>query len=517
MSKSAEPDRSSPARKLQEAAGATRRVCPVGVDLGTSSAKVATPDAGGAPRAISSAGGDPWFHSGVFVDATDDPLFGELAEEEGLRQPSGYIPNVKELRSKGEKVLGRFFPHELDRMWLCNELIPACSEQTRESPTHAVLTYPCAEDDKYRASIIKAVEDAGIIVVGTVSESTAAIIWAVTKKVVDLQIGDLVILVDIGAGTTDVSIGRYTSDGTLEIIAADGLKGHGGRKLVAEIVALVLERASKQIGTKVEPDKLAPDAKHHLFASSQKALHSLGQRDSARVQVIAAGKSNAIEVKTVDLKRILDEFMKLVAELITRVMLAAKVDPASVRQVLCTGGPTRNGLTRESLAALTKLPVVSVPEPQSAVAFGALIHCQALLAANGALVGGLPAHAVKTTDCTTKDLSIGVQTRTPGSEPSLVCACIAPSGSPIPFKTEHKFALERADQSTLRVVVLQGREGQQAANCTVLGEALFHNLPVELVKTGRIRVQVEISTHNLAVVTVTDGISGQSKTLSVKF
>ena len=486
----------------------------LGIDIGSYVTKVVILTSAGKFVTVPTSAGELGFRMSVYVAPDRTVLFGSEAETEGLRDPGGFIENLKALRASG-RAIRDLSVEEIDVQFFKAVLLPAVRDVLGEEPTRAVFTGPAAVDDAYRAALIRSAERAGLAVAALLPECFAAALAAVAGLAQPLEVGSTFATIDVGAWTVDVTLATMKAPGEFLAIGTDGINGHAGRKIMAESAELLLSEVAKSTGAAVTLGSMPPDAQYRFLKQVTTAVESLEVKSSAKVPVEVAKRIQSFELKSADLKKVFYRYAEPVAALFKKLCASAKIDPKSVRRVLLTGGPAKNGHLREALQAALGVPVHLVADPQFAVGRGGAIHDQNLRVAAGTIHRALPALA-EGKSCTTMAISVEVVENRAGASTQRVCAVVADAQQPVPLKVQAKFRLQRADQSALQVRVLQGADGTPAEKATELGRLTFPNLPPEKVATDRMLVEVEVRELHVAKVTITDIVSGQIQVASLK-
>jgi len=92
---------------------------------------------------------------------------------------------------------------------------------------------------------------------------------------------------------------------------------------------------------------------------------------------------------------------------------------------------------------------------------------------------------------------------------------IIPKNTPIPCMKADEFYLEREDQTTATIEVLQGEADAKRDECLTIGTLKLEKLPPEPTRTQRIRVEYSLDRNGMVHVTATDKVSGQSVSVSI--
>jgi len=169
-----------------------------------------------------------------------------------------------------------------------------------------------------------------------------------------LVVGESVLVVDAGGGTCEIAVVRKDPGGF--VVLADGVLPTGGDDLDQRIV----DRVSPSLRTPADD----PGARLALRGSARAGKELLSRHDSAEIVLP--------DHRAVRLDR--DEFERLIAPDVEDVVtLAATVAGRRFfSKILLVGGTSRVPLVARRLAAASGRLVVADPEPETAVARGAL-------------------------------------------------------------------------------------------------------------------------------------------------
>ena len=104
-----------------------------------------------------------------------------------------------------------------------------------------------------------------------------------------------------------------------------------------------------------------------------------------------------------------------------------------------------------------------------------------------------------------------------GSKRELIQAEIIAKNTPIPCQRSDQFYLENEHQTDAKIEILQGDPRARREDCLLIGELLLENLPKESTRTPRIVVEYCIDANGMVTATVTDKVSGQTRSVSVDY
>jgi hypothetical protein len=428
-------------------------------------------------------------------------VVGDLARKRGAENPARLVASAKSWLSyaganraapilpwgAGEEVpklspvtaSARYLMH-LKAAW--NARAAGDSALTLERQ-HVLITVPASFDEEARALTLRAAEEAGLSQVTLLEEPQAACYaWIDTagdRWRRTLRVGDLVLVCDIGGGTTDFSlilVGEQGGDLSLERVAIGDHILLGGDNMDLSLARLVQQRLEAE-GHRI--DRWQLQTLWHQCRTAKESLFSHPDRDRHPVTVLGKGTrliGGTIrgELGRADLEQVLiDGFFPIIGSdemparrrqaglqelglpyaadpAVTRHMArfltrqasgngsaAVRVGPSGLvcpTHVLFNGGvlkaePLRtrivdvlNGwLVREGFAALDPSHVLDAPDLEHAVARGAAYYGRAR--ASG--------HGVRIRSGASRSYYIGIESAlpaVPGFEAPLKALCVVPFG-----------------------------------------------------------------------------------------
>ncbi len=317
--------------------------------------------------------------------------------------------------------------------------------------TRAVITVPAYFNDSQRAATKRAGELAGFTVERLLAEPTAA---ALAYGLDRLGEKSRVAVYDLGGGTFDISI-LELSGGVFNVLSTNGDTQLGGDDLDRAIAAefgIDLEEARRR--------KEAPDRDPRLDAVCRPII----ERTRA---------------------------------LCLRSLHDAHLGVGDLDEVILVGGATRFPLVREFVRELFQREPNISQHPDEAVALGAVIQA-------GILEGAV--QNVTLLDVT--PLSLGIETF------GGLMNVLIPRNTTIPCKAGEMFTNAAANQTTMRISVLQG-EREMARDNWKLGEFEIAFTPAPRGQ-ARVGVQFEIDASGLLHVLARDIATGRDTRVEIQ-
>jgi len=293
---------------------------------------------------------------------TPDYIAGDLARELGAKTPDRLVSSAKSWLSHGEldrrapllplqapEDISRLSPYEVSRHYL-QHLIHAWNQQHPDSPLHEqqlTITIPASFDPSARELTALAAQEIGLHQAILLEEPQAALYSWISGTAGDwrnqVSPGDIILVVDLGGGTTDLSLIAITEqEGELELtrVAVGDHLLLGGDNMDLALAHTVRQKLAAQ-GSQLQPWQLL--ALSHGCRQAKEQLFTELELESVPIVVPSRGSS-------------------LIAG-----SLRTELTRAEVEAVLVDGffphTPVDAPVTQRARAALTKL---SLPYAQDA-------------------------------------------------------------------------------------------------------------------------------------------------------
>lgn len=493
----------------------------LGIDLGTTNSCVAIVEHG-KPTIIANKAGYKTTPSIVAISESGKRLIGQLAKRQAITNATNTVFSTKRLIGRSindpevQECMNTFpfeieeGPHDDIRVKMKNRLysLPEISamilgelrqvaEDYMGEPIHqAIITVPAYFNDSQRQATKDAGKIAGLDVLRIINEPTAAAIAYGTQN----NKRQTIAVFDLGGGTFDISI-LSIDDGIFHVLSTTGDTYLGGEDFDNRIIEHLVLKFAKEHAIDLRED---PMAMQRLKIAAEKAKCELSeamQTDIALPFIQTTPDGEALHLNET-LTR--DEFENLVIDLVKRALkicqvalIDANVTQDDIDEVVLVGGMTRMPLVQMAVAEFFQTQPAKNINPDEVVAMGAAIQADELLnqGANRILLDVTP-------------LSLGIAVY--GGKFHVV----TPKNTTIPCSNSVVFTTSFDNQTSLRIVVLQGEQSQASEN-QVLAEFTFSGIKPAPAGSVDIEITFDVDADGIVNVTARDLETKQEHVVSV--
>jgi heat shock protein 1/8 len=239
--------------------------------------------------------------------------------------------------------------------------------------SQAYITVPAYFNYFQRRSVCSAAAIASLGVLGLSSAPVAATIQY-TIKSMQLSEERLVLVVDIGAGTTDITLSTI-EEGVIEVLSTASTLHLGGSDFDQRLINYCL----KEFGNV----PLGPRLLHRLRTACERAKCELSSRKDLVIEVdsMYEGRDLRCKVTRQKFEELCQDLFRSVLDPIERVLRDGKRDKSAVHEVIVIGGSSRIPKIQELLSTFFNGKAISrTLNPDESAASGAAVRAFILAA-----------------------------------------------------------------------------------------------------------------------------------------
>ncbi len=342
----------------------------VGIDLGTTFSVVSYIDKNGIAQIIPNKDGENITPSTVLFD-DDEVIVGKQAKKSAFLHPDNYEAFVK--RHMGERsyqftsASGEKYSAEAISAIILKKLKADAEASLGDTIDGAVITVPAFFGEPQKKATMDAAKMAGLNVLANINEPTAAALaYGISKGSKEPK---TVLIYDLGGGTFDVSIIRFTEN-EIEVLSSDGNRQLGGFDFDNKIVDYVIDEAKKQ-GVDVNKDAKARQA---LQIEAEEAKKTLSERKKTEISLYVCGQPLSVKITREQFENMISSLLFRTINVMESAMEEAGLDYSDIDKILLVGGSTRIPAVARSIEEETGIKPSQDIHPDEVVAIGAAFY-----------------------------------------------------------------------------------------------------------------------------------------------
>lgn len=493
----------------------------VGIDLGTTFSTLAILDQEGNPIPIANENDDVETPSLILLAESGHVVVGPTRMRAAMEDPEHIVDRVK--RHMGAVDFKRTFDgREITPEFLSALILKKLRKDAEKrigKIGNAVITVPYYFNDARRKATEDAGRIAGLNVVDIINEPTAATLTYAWKRgelgSLDKNVQPhLALVYDLGGGTFDVTVVRYTPS-HFQVLATDGDVHLGGIDWNDRLVDHVAGEFKARHG--LDPRE-SPATLQMLRHDADQAKIALSEGQTATIACRHEGKAMSVPITREQFEEITADLLQRTADTSLLVLEEAGVKPDQLDAVVLVGGSTLMPKVPQMLKELTGREAFAGLSPHTSVAQGAAIHAAILEARFRGESSELAERIRKLLrNVRQEDVNshgLGVEARNPKTGQTVNHVMI-PRNTKLPAEVSRTFKTSEPNQRRVNVKVIEGDAPDPNA-CSLLGNCRITGLPKDLPKGAPIEVVYAFDSSGRVRVRAMDKTGGKAAEIEIE-
>jgi molecular chaperone DnaK len=478
----------------------------VGIDLGTTNTCVGTVE-DGVPTVIPNKGGYKTTPSMVAISESGKRLVGHIAKRQAVTNSQNTVYAAKRLigrrwESPAARAVQQSCPYTIVEgphgdvririretvysvpevsAFILQEMKLIGEQYLGEPIERAVITVPAYFNDNQRQATKDAGRIAGLDVIRIINEPTAAALSYGFGKDLERKVA----VYDLGGGTFDISI-LDIGHGVFEVISTAGDTFLGGEDFDIRVMDWLIQTFQEKTNVDVRDDRMALQ---RIKDAAEKARCELSIARDTLVDLpflytTPSGETHHLQetLTREQLEELTRDLVDRTISICEKTLGEAKIGKGDLDDVILVGGMTRMPLVQQQVSGFFGVEPCKGVHPDEVVGLGAAIQASALVEES---------QDILLLDVTPHSLGIMI---VGGYFHELI-----EQNSTVPTSASHIFTTVRDNQTSVKILVLQG-ESETASENELLGEFILSGL--RKAPRGQVEIEVEFSISADGIVSV---------------
>ena len=440
--------------------------------------------------------------------------------DQGEKQPKGCLPVVV-VDFQGKKRT--FSPEQISGLIL-SKLKRSAEAHLKTTVDSCVVTIPAHFREEQKNATIKACEEAGFKVLGTLNEPEAAALAFgyegrnKKSKNANNENEKHILIFDLGGGTFDVSILKVENL-KFKVLEKFGDPHFGGEDFDNALVNYCIDKFYEMKKIKIDKNN-DPDSMKRLKMACENAKKILSNKEKTQIEIngLKYNEDLSLEITRDLFEEICGSLFDKCISPISELLQKLGISEGCIDEVILIGGSTKIPRIKRMLKSLFYQEPNTSINPDEAVAYGAAIMAAKLSGSEGKDI-----NEILIKDITPFTLGIAVyhpevsnvlmllnflenldklnenNMKNIGKD-SLLMSSIIKKGSPIPYDNTEVYHTVSDDQEEVEIDVYEG-ESTFVKNNNLLGRFRIKNLPKK--KAGEVHFDVNFKIDSNGILTVT--------------
>ena len=435
------------------------------------------------------------FPAAVYMESENHCAIGRVAKDNSFLEKDKVATHFKDKLGTSEMIdvnYHSFSPEQLTALVL-KEAVISAEQELGKTVRNVILTVPAGFSTHARAALIRAANMTGVNVVALVDEPIAAAISYLKSKEAADKVKGKILILDMGAGTTDFFVFDY-QDQKITPIMKDGIVNQGGNDYTEALTSRIKEKTN----WKVSGDKQSRQEEQILKNKAEEIKQHLSKLKCDQTVVTQGGRPAVVRVTRDEFEKctvlLQNELEKKMNEILDKLRNLG-IDGIDV--VVLTGGashmPQVKRLARKIFPETTK---IEEHDHDCAVVKGAVLYSQS--PEKYSIIG----------------TAYGMRVLTPAGEPKVNNIILASDICPVSRKRIYKTIKDNQERVTLKLYESHAVKPYMNESDGTFLEDIVLLLPPGLKNGCEIEVEFQLDKSGILSVNAKEKKSGRSVTAS---